>query len=1284
MKRLFLTAVLYATFAAVFAFGQTSDQAPATGVPPFGSFQGGPDVVDLSNLNVHFSVPIIRKKGRGLNFSYALGYDNSVWSLASTASGSFWTHAPNWGWGAGASGLGTLQSGTTLVDCNGTTSSEVTFSGYLAPDGTSHPFGTLMETGGCSGGQITGTTSDGSGFTVVVNGTTSASVTGIDGSTVAFGASGQSISTVPSSLTDANGNQLSFSGLLVSLSNGGANVPANGIVASADTLGSAPFSISGQPPNTVSYEFANPTGGTSTITLSFKSYSFASNFQCSGVGDVGSSSGNTASFPDTITLPNGLTYHFTYETLPNSSAINGRIASIILPTGGTISYQYAGSNDGINCSDGTTLSLTRTTPDGKWTYTRSVSGSSSTTTVTDPLGNQTVYTFSGLYQTQKQVYQGSAASGTLLRTITTCYNTTSSNCATAAVSLPITKKTVTIVLENKQQRTITTTFTPAGQVLERDESDFGSGSSGPVLRKTVTAYSSLGNSISKPSTVTISDGNGNQFAQTTFAYDGNSLTTTSGLPQHVAVSGARGNVNSVQRFLQVPGQSSSTVSNTFSYDDTGRLLSRTDGNGNTTTYAYQCSDSYLQMTTLPTTSSVAHSTTVAVDCNTGTTSSSTDQNGQETQYAYDDMFRVTQVTLPAQVVNGSAMNGQITTAYTDNVGSLSAQQITLQNSSASVATAQFFDSLGRQNETEITDPEGNIFTQTVFDALGRQSSVSNPFRKSTDTTYGFTSNSYDALGRVTQVTKPDGSTRLYTYSGNAWQVQDEGNGNGNSRITRIYQKDGLGRLTAVCEVISATAASGDKPSSCGLQIAGTGFLTTYMYDPLGNLTEVQQGPGPLVRSFTYDSLSRLISAINPESGTTSYTYDANGNILTRVRPLQGQANPLTTVTTTYTYDDLNRVTAISYSDGVTPSVSKHYDTTVEMGIGLDNTVGRLSAEYVTNSSGQLVAGKAFSYDPLGRLIGNPQCISSSSSACSGSNPSPLSITYTYDLIGDQLSQTDGAGHTFSYTYDSVGRLSTMTSSLTGTNYPPTLLSSPSYSPLGLLTGASIGGVINEAYAYDCRNRIVAYGSALSPGTPSLTSVTDPGCPNATAEDRIDESGSELAETHLLPEFNPFDPGMRNLVERRRNPIFPAMVASRQSGKLVAGHSASLLLARANKRLSHEHGSVAVTLMPQGNLLTQETVKVAYGQKDTAFSIARKLARRISGSSGSRLLAEASSRGRGALLKIASRDLHGPGFFLSASVSGDRGPSSITLSTADSDARTTNVQSRVQIRSEVRQ
>jgi hypothetical protein len=63
------------------SFGQVP-----TGTPPMSSLSGGPDVVNLANLNTHIAIPILSKSGRGLPFTFNLTHDSSIWYPV-TASG---------------------------------------------------------------------------------------------------------------------------------------------------------------------------------------------------------------------------------------------------------------------------------------------------------------------------------------------------------------------------------------------------------------------------------------------------------------------------------------------------------------------------------------------------------------------------------------------------------------------------------------------------------------------------------------------------------------------------------------------------------------------------------------------------------------------------------------------------------------------------------------------------------------------------------------------------------------------------------------------------------------------------------------------------------------------------------------------------------------------------------------------------------------------------------------------------------------------------------------------
>src|SRR5262249_50127204 len=171
-----------------------------------------------------------------------------------------------------------------------------------------------------------------------------------------------------------------------------------------------------------------------------------------------------------------------------------------------------------------------------------------------------------------------------------------------------------------------------------------------------------------------------------------------------------------------------------------------------------------------------------------------------------------------------------------------------------------------------------LITDTQFDALGRVWRGSNPFRLTapdgTPGSWEWTTTDYDALSRVKTVTTPDGAFVTTTYSGNSMTVEDQHDPNDPDPAKRVGRKrrsetDALGRLTKMTE----------DPDTGGLN-----YVTTYLYDVLGNLRKVTQGVQ--TRFFAYDSLSRLIRAKNVEqdnltAGTFLWPNPPNDEIQTR-------------------------------------------------------------------------------------------------------------------------------------------------------------------------------------------------------------------------------------------------------------------------------------------------------------------------------------------------------------------------------------------------------------------
>ena len=67
------------------------------GTPSFGSFGGGPEIINLANLNVHWEVPVFQKPGRGTDFVYNITYDSSVWYPSIVNGTNTWTPVAFWG-----------------------------------------------------------------------------------------------------------------------------------------------------------------------------------------------------------------------------------------------------------------------------------------------------------------------------------------------------------------------------------------------------------------------------------------------------------------------------------------------------------------------------------------------------------------------------------------------------------------------------------------------------------------------------------------------------------------------------------------------------------------------------------------------------------------------------------------------------------------------------------------------------------------------------------------------------------------------------------------------------------------------------------------------------------------------------------------------------------------------------------------------------------------------------------------------------------------------------------
>ncbi len=1043
----------------------TMQAQPATGFPPFSSSGGGAfDTVNNANLNVHFQIPIIQKAGRGLPFSYSLAYDSSVWYPNSNV----WTPASaGWGWTASTqAATGYVSYSAVLEGCSipgyGYNFWEWRNWQYHDAAGATHNFPGLVisniNTTPCnpsgyppSSQQVTAT--DGSGLTLsaAVNGTTlTASAITPGGVVIGAPLAPQGNGTV----TDTNGNQLTVT-------------YSGGTTTFYDTLSSANAALTvtgaGTPSSPTVYTYTNPQGTSSSFQMKYTAYTVQTNFGCSGITEYGAQPQNLVS---SIVLPDGTSYTITYEATPNHSPnVTGRISSITLPTGGTIQYAYSGGSEGITCADGTTATLTRTTPDGAWTYAHTESGTLWTTDITDPQSNLTVMSFQTIYETQRQVNQGSS---TLLKTVDTCYNGTGpTGCTRNAVSSPISTVSVTTTLpgtKNLLAERLSTYDRTYGMLKEVDEYDWGQNTVGALTRKTIADYGvgGLGNGImDRPLDLQVQTGAGVLVARTTYAYDiqNNGVVVTSGTPQHISVSGARGNVTGINRFTNL--SSGASLGRGFTYFDTGNVQTVTDSNNASATYTYSsatasCGNSFPTGVTEP----LSLTRSFVWNCSGAVQTSVTDENGQTSTTTYNDanFWRATATTDPT--------SAQTTIAYSTVAPAWAAEStLNFNGSTSTVDKRTTLDSLGRPHIAQTMQSQGSAnydSVETDYDSLGRPANVSIPYTGTAgQTTSGSgTTTAYDALSRPTEVKDAAGGWTKYTYTQNDVLIETGPLGTGDAHNKkRQLEYDGLGRLTSVCEV------NGSGGAYCGQTNSQTGLLTQYTYDLLGNLTGVAQNANgqSQPRTYQYDAVGRLISEANPETngGAYTYTYDTDATCGTSKGDMVNRTDPMGNVTC-HTYDALHRVKLIKYPSGtyanVTPAKHFVYDsgtlTINGNNVPLNNTASRLVEAY-TGPATAKITDIFYSYSARGEVTDVYQ-----SSPNSGGFYH-VNASYWPNGVQNTLNANLSGLPSWTYSVDGEGRWTAVADSNGGNP-----VTSTTYNVFSKPTAVNFGSLDSDAFTFD--------------------------------------------------------------------------------------------------------------------------------------------------------------------------------------------------------------------------
>ncbi|MEW6437764.1 MAG: RHS repeat-associated core domain-containing protein [Pseudomonadota bacterium] len=475
---------------------------------------------------------------------------------------------------------------------------------------------------------------------------------------------------------------------------------------------------------------------------------------------------------------------------------------------------------------------------------------------------------------------------------------------------------------------------------------------------------------------------------TAFTYDAiynkpTSVTDPLGLVTTMGYDPATGNLLNIVSDFGGAGHFNATRS--FTYNSIGQVLTATDPLGIVTSSSYDGYGNSIAVTHDCCGAGHLNQTSKTAYNAFGDPVSVTDPNGNVTIQGYDANRRRIETISPA---TPDTRGGLVTTFAYDPVGQLlQTQQSANCNILHTVKTS--YTPTGKIATT--TDANGNV-TVNAYDADDRLSSVTDPLGRVTS--YG-----YDALGRQISVSNlaiqsAPLSQETYTPDGVVGSLT---NANGK---TTTYTPDGFDRLSTTTFPDNST------------QILN--------YDADGNVLSRQTRAGSTI-GFGYDTLNRLVIKAAPSEPTVSYAYDLASHLIGMSDNSPAIAVPTADFvsTTSYSYDQLNRLIATSFSP-VQAQAPPSTASSATFNYGYDATNRRISqttndssywsyptastnVSYSANNLDQYtaVASVTPTYDPNGNLTYDG------------------TFTYSYDPEG-RLISASGAGNTAAYAYDARG------------------------------------------------------------------------------------------------------------------------------------------------------------------------------------------------------------------------------------------------------------------------
>nr|WP_308114672.1 polymorphic toxin-type HINT domain-containing protein [Streptomyces sp. ISL-12] len=316
----------------------------------------------------------------------------------------------------------------------------------------------------------------------------------------------------------------------------------------------------------------------------------------------------------------------------------------------------------------------------------------------------------------------------------------------------------------------------------------------------------------------------------------------------------------------------------------------------------------------------------------------------------------------------------------------------------------------RGEQTKVTDPAGNVWTWT-YDLMGRLTDTTDPDK-------GADHNEYDDRSLLTSSKDARGTVLAHAYDGLGRKTELRDTSTGTLRAKWVYD--------------TISGAKGQLASSSrydGAQEYKTSVVAyDRLYRPLRTSVTIPSAEGALQGTYlsatTYNASGTVQGVGYPKAGdlaagTVAYTYE-DGTL----RPVKVSGPQNLTATTAYSYvgKPLQYSMAANggkltletntYQWGTQRLATSRVDRQDVSGVDQYNTYSYDEAGNVLSVSDTSRTGtdnQCFSYDYLGRLT---QAWAQSTTGCATTptttalgGPAPYWSSYTYDVVGNRLSET---------------------------------------------------------------------------------------------------------------------------------------------------------------------------------------------------------------------------------------------------------------------------------------